>query len=187
MYNWNPFATKSDRIAFSVRRSLVWSTDELTLILLAPRAKSSLRGGYFSCVGCWKLEEGSKGHESWIFKAGGCITSEYENQPTKPTTDRYNQPVAHIGSINWFKPVFSCTRPAGHCKIRSYSIAPSLLEGVCQVPHCRIPVHSRRLSRDSKKFLPNPTHVLVLHGRPMKCPINRFFRVTWPIFQSHDL
>jgi len=81
-------------------------------------------------VGCWKLEEGSEGHESWIFKAGGCITSEYENQPTKPTTDRYNQPVAHIGSINWFKPVFSCTRPAGHCKIRSYSIAPSLLEGV---------------------------------------------------------
>ena len=185
MYNWNHFSTKSDR--FSVHESLVGPTVKSNGLFLAPRAKSSLRGGYFSCVGCWKLEEGSKGHESWIFKAGGCITSEYENQPTKPTTDRYNQPVTHIGSINWFKPVFSCTRPAGHCKIRSYSIAPSLLEGVCQVPHCRIPVHSRRLSRDSKKFLPNPTHVLVLHGRPMKCPINRFFRVTWPIFQSHDL
>ena len=101
---------------------------KLTHIILAPRAKPSLRGGYFSCVGCWKLEEGSEGHESWIFKAGGCVTSEYENQPTKPTTNRYNQPVTHIGSIN--QPVFSCTRPAGHCKIRSYSIAPSLLEGV---------------------------------------------------------
>ena len=141
-------------------------------------------------MGCWKLEEGSEGHESWIFKAGGCITSEYENQPTKPKTDRYtgNQStVAHFGSINWFKPVFSCTRPAGHCKIRSYSIAPSLLEGVSSSSLSNSCSFKKTVTWLEKVFAQShprsctPWEADEMSDKPILQGHTTHFSITWPL------
>lgn len=90
-------------------------------------------------------------------------------------------------NIQSWKMYHHCTRPAGHCKIRSYSIAPSLLEGVSSSSLSNSCSFKKTVTW-LEKFLPNRTHVLVLHGRPMKCPIKPIlqghmthFSITWPL------